>query len=465
VRPILHLAAVTALSLTITQPAEPQDAQRGQLEGVVFDSVNARPLVGARVVARSADAGANGEGASATDSIGRYQIDSLPSGRYQVGFESSLLDSLEITLTPRTVNVSPGAVARVDLALPSAAKLRSAVCSGATLPAQTGVLYGHVVDAATEAPLAGASVVAAWRERDFDRKTLKPSTIDRTVIDTTDATGWYRFCGVPMGTWLSFQLQHVDRNGPVLRTMVVDSLGIVIRHLSLGAATFTTAAPTEGARATARLASGTAALAGVVRGSSGAPLGGAELRVSGTSAVGRTDGAGHYSLGNLPPGTQVLEVRHFGYALTEVAFELRSNVTVPGDVRLQRVVNLDSIRVIAKLERYNEFNDHRKTSLFGVFLDPEALEREHAPYTSDIIEKIPGFRIVGEGIKAEVYGGRGSSLVCGKVNVVIDGLQRQSINDVNPFSIGAVEAYREGEPAPPEYSDRGCGMIVIWTKR
>jgi hypothetical protein len=49
---------------------------------------------------------------------------------------------------------------------------------------------------------------------------------------------------------------------------------------------------------------------------------------------------------------------------------------------------------------------------------------------------------------------------------VIDGMPNQSINDVNPFMVGSVEAYREGEPTPPEYFDhKGCGMIVIWTKR
>ena len=459
-----RLVAVATLSGAIARAAEGQDAQQGRLEGMVYDSVNVRPLAGARVVARSADAGSSSGGAASTDSSGRYHIDTLPAGRYLVGFETPVLDSLEITLTPRTVTVAPGSVATLDLALPSASKLRSAVCSGATLPAQTGVLYGHVVDAATEAPLAGAMVVAAWRERSFDRQTLKPSTVDRTISDTTDAAGWYRFCGVPMGTWLAFQLQHDGRTSPVLRTMVGDSLGIVIRHLSLGAAAH--AADTSGGDVeTARATAGSATLAGFVRGTGGMPLVGAELRVLGTNAAGGTDVDGHYTLGNLPAGTQVLEVRHIGYSAAEVAFELRSGRTVTGDVRLQRVVNLDSMRVVAKREPYNEFNDHRKNSLFGVFLDPEQMEKQRVSYTSEVIEKIPGFRIVGDGIHAQVFGNRGGSF-CGKVNIVIDGQPKQSINDVNPFSVGAIEAYREGEQGPPEYSDaRACGMIVIWTKR
>jgi hypothetical protein len=58
-----------------------------------------------------------------------------------------------------------------------------------------------------------------------------------------------------------------------------------------------------------------------------------------------------------------------------------------------------------------------------------------------------------------------------RVNVVIDGVilksedkDAMSINDVHPSDIGAIEAYREGDGGPPQY-DRGCGAIVVWTKR
>jgi hypothetical protein len=39
-----------------------------------------------------------------------------------------------------------------------------------------------------------------------------------------------------------------------------------------------------------------------------------------------------------------------------------------------------------------------------------------------------------------------------------------SVDDVRPSDISAIEAYRAGEMAPETY-DRGCGAIVIWTKR
>ena len=465
---LLPLGALFALNFCRALPSGAQDVRAGRLEGRVIDSARVRPPIGTRVVARAVDPRVETTRTTETDSAGSYRIDALPPGRYVVGFDNPLLDSLEITLAPREVTIAEGLTATLDLAIPPAAKLRSVVCSGAALPPHKGVIYGQVVDPETENPMSGVMLVLSWRELDFDRATLRSENRPRVASDTTDASGWYRVCGVPTDTWMSLQLQHRGRVGPIIRALVGDRLGILIRHLSFSAqashpARESATSPTDSG-ATALL-SGTAVLGGIVRGIGGLPLAAAEVAVRGTSAVGRTDAAGRYSLHGLPAGTQVLDVRHVGYIAAEVPVELRSGRTVVNDVLLQRVVNLDSIRVVAKTERYSEFNDHRKTAIFGVFLDPERMEREHVPYTSDVIEKIPGFRIVGDGIKAQVYGNRGGSF-CGKVNVVVDGLPKQSINDVNPLMIGAIEAYREGEPGPPEYSDaRACGMIVIWTKR
>jgi hypothetical protein len=459
-----RFAVVATSSALLARSAEAQATRNARLEGTVTDSVHARPLAGVRVVAASADANGESRGAATTDSAGRFHFDSLPRGRYLVGFESPLLDSLEITVAPREIALREGSTATIDLALPPASKLRSAVCSGATLPQESGVLYGHAVDAMTEAPLLGAVVTAAWRQLTIDRKTLRPENTRRIASVKTDSAGWYRICGVPTGAQLSFILQFHDRSSPVVRAVVDDTLGIVIRHLSLDTTGPTAESP---ATDTSSTASGTARLAGVVSGTGGVPLASAELRVLGTRASARSDATGHYSLGDLPAGTQMLEVRHIGYAAVEKAFELRSGGTVAGDVQLQRVVNLDSMRVVAVRSRYNEFNDHRKNTTFGVFLDPDAMSRQHDPWMSDVILKIPGFAIAGEGPNAKVVSSRGvGSNFCPSANIVIDGMPNQSINDVNPFMVGSVEAYREGEPTPPEYFDhKGCGMIVIWTKR
>lgn len=447
--------------------AEAQTDQRGRVEGTVTDSVHTRPLAGVRVVALAADARPDSRRAASTDSLGRYRIDSLSPGRYLVGLESPLLDSLEITLAPREVAVVEGAVATTDLALPPAAKLRSAVCSGAALPTDRGVLYGHVVDAATEAPLAGAVVTVAWRERSVDRTTLRSESNLRTASVAADSAGWYRVCGVPTGTWLSFLLQYRQHSGSAVRTIVDDSLGIAIRHLSLdltGPADDTSAAtsPTTAAAP----ASGTARLTGVIRGPAGQPLSSAEVWVTGTNASTRSDDAGHFTLGDLPAGTQTIGVRRVGYSPTEASFELRSDATVNGNVRMERVVMLDSIRVVAMRNRYPDFERARKRPGGGRFIGPDEMEwYQRYPLMSDVLRML-GFTIVGDGMFATpVSGSQGASLgISCAPNVVVNGVEHQPINDVNPRNVGAM-AIGGGLGRGPIQYDTRCGLIEIWTKR
>jgi hypothetical protein len=207
-------------------------------------------------------------------------------------------------------------------------------------------------------------------------------------------------------------------------------------------------------------------VSGVVRGVGGLPVAEAQLRVLGAAGVAVSDFRGRFTLGDLPSGTQVLEVRRIGYLLTQQPVELRSGRPVTQDVRLQRIVTLDSIRVLARRSRYREFEEHRKSGGFGTFLTEEDIERRRPFESSDLFRMIPGFRVSGYGLDAQVLSSRGVSSMSGpcRVNIVIDGMSNQDINLIHPSSIGAMEVYRPGQPAPVQYDSR-CGAIVVWSKR
>ena len=468
----LRFGACLALIVFFADPARAQADRTGRLEGQVIDSTRVRPLVSARVVAVRMDTLAATSREASTDSAGRYRLDALPPGRYAVGFESLLLDSLEINVSPRWVVVAPGQTATLDLALPPAPKLRAALCPGIALPQQTGVIFGHVVDAESENPLHDVVVAMSWQERDFDRATLRSVNRERTAAVTTDDRGWYRLCGVPTNTWISLQLQREGRNGPVLRMQVDDTLGLAARHLSFSASTARAIADADttsagGNRADGAPLSGTARLSGVVLGPEGVPVVKAEVQVRGTVASTRTDAQGNYSLAALPAGTQMLLVRHLGYASLETSVELREGMTTRHSVRLQRVVNLDSVRVVATRVRYPEFAEHQKFNIFGRLLGPGEIQMQHVNYTSDIIAKLPFFRIVGDGAAAKVVDARGqaSQSSCA-AKVVVNGAPYYEINDVPAVEIGAIEAYPAGVIQPLEYGGGGCGgTIILWTKR
>jgi hypothetical protein len=263
------------------------------------------------------------------------------------------------------------------------------------------------------------------------------------------------------------QLQHSGKIGSPIRLLVPDSVGVVVRQLSISSASARSSTEFAASADTASPPplSGTASLTGTVRGVGGLPLSGAQLRVLGAAPVARSDARGRYELGDLPAGTQVLEVRRIGYLIEHQPVELRAGRTVAQDVRLQRIVTLDSMRVLAQRSRYREFETNRKRG-FGKYFDEQQIQDRHAFDTSDLIRTMPGFRVSGSGLDAQVMSSRGVSSMLGPCspNIVIDGMQHQEINLINPANIGAMEVYREGEPTPPQYFSR-CGAIVIWTKR
>jgi hypothetical protein len=465
--------AVSALVL-LAAPIRAQSAT-GRIEGTVTDSAHARWPEGASVLAIRAEPPEHSGGAN-VDSRGRYRIDSLPAGRYMVEFASPFLDSLEIALPPREITVEAGRSTRADFAIPSGRTLRAGACPGVALAAGTGALLGRVVDADTDAPLAGAQVAVAWHETTIDRKTLRPQTAERSGAVKTDSLGRYRLCGVPTDDWVVLQVQHGGRAGSDVRLMVPDSAGVSVRNLSLSpSAARPIAAPADsGSVETAAVdapkpppLTGTASVSGVVRGVGGLPVGEAQVRVLGARGTVVSDARGRFSLGSLPAGTQVLEVRRIGYLLSQQPAELRSGRTVVQDIQLRRIVTLDSMRVLAQRSRYHEFEFNRRANHFGKFFTADSIEKFHPLFTSDLFRVTPGFRVSGFALDAVVSPSRGATSLTGdcRVNIVIDGMQHQEINLINPNDIGAMEIYRPGQPAPVQYLMGSCGVIVIWSKR
>jgi hypothetical protein len=462
------MIAPVMLALSSAGTLLAQRAPTGRLEGTITDSVHARPLAGANVLVLPADSQPSLSFGAATDARGRYAIDTLPVGRYMVEFANAFLDSLEITLPSRAVTIEAGRTSRVDFGVPSRATLRAAACPGLQLPPETGAIVGRALDADAERPLVGATVVTSWTELTADRATMSTRYQERSGAVTTDSVGQYRLCGVPTDSWVLVQLQHAGKIGSPIRLLVPDSVGVVVHELSISLATARSAADSTAPADSVGppLLSGTASLTGVVRGVGGLPLADAQLRVLGAAPVARSDARGRYALSDLPAGTQVLEVRHIGYLIEHQPVELRTGRTVEQDVHVRRIVTLDSMRVLAQRSRYREFEEHRKHRGFGKFFDEQQIENRHAFDTSDLIRMIPGFRVSGSGLDAQVMSSRGVSSMLGPCspNIVIDGMQHQEINLINPANIGAMEVYREGEPSPPQYFSR-CGAIVIWTKR
>lgn len=463
---------VSALAAVLTLvPAAQAQRRTASLEGTVTDSAHGRPLAGATVlVTKNAPEPAAWYSVT-TDQRGRYRLDTLAAGRYSAALWHPILDSLELSLPPRLIDIGEGQHAALDLALPSGAMLRAMACPAAMLPPGTGVLQGQVLDADADAdhPLAGAVVAVRWNDLTIDRQTLKVEGGQHTEGARTNADGRYRICGLPTDTWLSVQVQRDSVGGVVITTSISDTLGVAVLNMSLSAAAARPLAAAEDTAAAERprVLAGTASVAGTVTGEAGQPLPDVQLRVLETTAATRSDSSGHFAMAGLPAGTQVLEAKRVGYRIVQQPVQLLSGRNVPAAVQLRRVVSLDSVLVVARRSRYREFERNRRNGGFGRYLTEDDIEKRHAFQTTDLLRATPGFRISGSGFDAKVYSSRAGVSLSGRsceVNVVIDGMQHQDINWLQPSDIGAMEVYAGQAGAPIQY-DHVCGAIVIWTKR
>ena len=492
----LRLARVVSLVVSLGCAA-PLGAQQtsvartgvGSVQGTIRETMRPRSVRDASITVARLDPEPSVSFGAKPDANGHYQLDSLPAGRYMIQLSHQVLDSLELALPAEEVFVIAGKTLEVPFNLPSGADLREAVCRGLTVRRETGAVFGRVVDADNEHPLANADVAITWTELAFDRKTLRASPEQHDASVRTGPRGEYRICNIPTGSWVLVQLQYGGHAGNAVRLSVSGEEAVVVRNLSMSVASAPTLALLDSVGATVRgldseptpgdttpqpgdtvpklLLTGDAAVSGIVRGAEGQPLPDVEIRVVNARPTTRTDAAGHYSLSGLPAGTQLLAVRRIGYLVGDVAVELRGGRMAHQDVVLRRVVSLDSMNVVAKRRKpFADFEYRRRNNPMGRFVTASDIEHYHPTEMGIFIQRLGGFHIVGVGPEAQVYStsARAGRPNCKEANVVIDGVDQAQVNTVPPAEIAAMEVYAEAASAPGQYRAE-CGLILIWTKK
>ncbi len=466
---IRQFAGVAGVCLTQAMGA--QSARPGVIEGTVTDSVRKEPLIGATVRATPIGSGPDTTFATITDSRGRFRFERMMAGQYAVAFASTLLDSLRFGGPAREITVVAGLTTKVTLAMPSAATFRATACPETPFAPGTGALLGVVSDADTERPLAGAQVLLAWSASVLDP--TNPSGVSEEHVAqtaTTSAEGDYRFCGVPTGEWLVIQVQHAARAGAPLQLSIPDAVGVLVRDLSFssgGARSLADAVLHASDDATALPPlSGMASLTGMIVAEGGRPVVGAQVSVLTTAAQARTDENGRFTLSGLPAGTFELEIRQIGYRSERRAIELRSGNMARHDARLERIVTLDSVKVIAQRVRFPEFEANKRRATHARFLNQADIDkvRDHATNVSDIVTQLVGWRISGFGINARVD----------NCDVAVDDSKEPLVqvepgqatggmlNRVRASDVGVMEFYPpRSYSAPTQF--RGRCAIMIWT--
>ena len=466
---VVLAASFAALALCPRNAAAQQPAPAatlGGVHGVVYDSLTRRPLAGATVQSVRASDLAWGRTATA-DSSGTFRIDSLPPGRYFVGFSHPLLDLLQVAVTPRVVEVGPGDAVRVDLGVPDLARVRPVVCGTAQAPADSsGLLIGRVRDAADDAPVAHASVVLTWTERSIGADGVH--TERRRVPVTAGPSGSYVVCGVPAGEEIVVTAAAPGRaSGEV--ALELPPRGMVRRDLSLGDTTVAAAPVTQGA----------ARLTGTVRDPAGRAVPGARISVRGAAAEATAGADGAFALGGLPAGTRTLEVRAIGFGLRRIPVDLAAGRGAAVAVRLDRVPTLAPVTVLGTPSSgLAGFLDRRARKLADKFITAEDIERGHASLVSDAlrgttgVSVVPdghlGTRLLGTSLYTKLHGGNAKCPAW----IVLNGQPLPRGDDIDMWvgtkDVAGLEVYADGASVPLQYrppdNRDGCSVVLIWTR-
>lgn len=447
-------------------PAAPPGAGGfGTIIGVADDSLHGGALGGATVLVTQLP------GRTArTTGAGAFRIDSLPPGRYTLELTHPLIDSLGIRVVSDTIAVTGGAVQTVELSVPSARRIVAAVCSPLKRRLGPGVILGRVDDAVTGKPAAGAEVSVAWTETQVGTD-IGVRTAPRLRVDRSGPTGTYRVCGVPTTLTATLQAQRgTARTAEVPLETTEEPLVIRMLHLPPPAVA-NADVNASGSGGAQPAPAGSAVIVGTVTNAGGVPVADARVSVQGTNAAASTAADGSFTITGVPPGTQAVLVRRVGYAPTQIPIDVKAAGRNPLTVRLGAYApQLTRVDVKARAPdplASTGFTRRKRTGL-GHYLDQSDINRIRPTYTTDILRRLPGLYVYGEGPSATIATTRGY----GCVSYLIDGnpvmaSAGQSIDQlVNPQDVAAVEYYQQAT-APLELSagsSQGCALLVIWTK-
>lgn len=427
---------------------------KAAIVGVVVDSLHggylagADVLVGARTIAR-------------TDSLGRFTVDSLSPGLYQVGIFHPVLDTLGIALGTKPFNLAADSASVVILSVPSAATLVAQSCTPSPNSHGNSAVIGQVIDPETLRPVPGADVSLAWVDFEVAKRN-RIKTTPRVVRDSTDNFGRFSLCGLPSAMEANLQAKRGNtETAQVTITLGESPTALFARTLLLSALD-------------SGLTSGNAVVAGRVVLEGSAPTAGTRVEMAGTSAVTITDEKGQFTLRNLPSGTHVLIARHLGYAATAVSVDLSSRESKAVSITLPKAMNImEPVLVLARrtaaLERFG-FERRRRFAGGGYHFGPEEIDRIRPSKLTDVLRLAPGL-VVRRGLYGNdvVTSLRKSIVWGGCFYYYVDNVRWNSLEpgDINWYVSGrelvAVEVYPGFVPVEYAGGPENCGAIVIWT--
>jgi len=210
------------------------------------------------------------------------------------------------------------------------------------------------------------------------------------------------------------------------------------------------------------------------------PLQAAEVKILSTSVKVNTGPSGRFRLTQVPIGQYVLIIRRVGYHPTSAVVQVGTDTIRPSYI-LERGTTLEAAVITEKRtsRRMAEFEQRRKVGL-GEFMSAEDIEKRASVYVTELLRRFQGIIVgpsytSGSGGSPEYLalskreGGNPLTGACPMVVVVDNVTMPTPFNLENlpsPKYLAGIEVYHGAATVPPQFSgmNRGCGVILIWTK-
>jgi hypothetical protein len=194
-----------------------------------------------------------------------------------------------------------------------------------------------------------------------------------------------------------------------------------------------------------------------------------------------TNGTGWFRLVIPRSGTWIIAADLIGYGFVQsepIEIEPDERVTVEIKMAVE-AIPMEPVVVTGRVSHMNgdiqEFYDRverGKLSGFGRFVTREDIERGVPMQPSDLLRTMPGVRVMR---RATAFGSGSSIQMSGGCvpAIFVDGSQInrfRASDDLDDFvaahSIEGIEVYRgAGQQVGRFHDDRGCGLILVWTRR
>ena len=219
---------------------------------------------------------------------------------------------------------------------------------------------------------------------------------------------------------------------------------------------------------------------GVVSDTGLAPLQGAFVSILGTKIRVGTGPNGRFRITKVPAGQYLVIVRRVGYRPTSGVIDVPATDTTRLAYTLERLrpEELDAVVITAKSPsmRMSEFEQRRKLGL-GEFMTVDEIQRRNSVFPTELFRKFKSVNVapsrtgpIAEYFALSVREGGNPSLGACPMQLYLDQVPLPSPFNLDllppPRDIAGIEVYAGSATIPPQFNgyNRGCGVILVWTK-